>query len=52
MNVRIITKSGQLPAYETDGSAGMDLRAFLEEPVTLLPMEPALIPTGLYLSVP
>ena len=52
MNVRIITKSGQLPAYETDGSAGMDLRAFLEEPVTLAPMERALIPTGLYLAVP
>ena len=51
MNVRIITKSGQLPAYETDGSAGMDLRAFLEEPVTLAPMERALIPTGLYLAV-
>ena len=52
MNVRIITKSGQLPAYETDGSAGMDLRAYLEEPVTLAPMERALIPTGLYLAVP
>lgn len=52
MNVRIITKSGQLPAYETDGSAGMDLRAFLEEPVTLAPMERALIPTGLFLAVP
>ena len=52
MNVRIITKSGMLPAYETDGSAGMDLRAYLEEPVTLAPMERALIPTGLYLAVP
>lgn len=52
MDVRIITKSGQLPAYETDGSAGMDLRAYLEEPVTLAPMERALIPTGLYLAVP
>ena len=52
MNVRIITKSGQLPAYETDGSAGMDLRAYLEEPVTLAPMERALIPTGLDLAEP
>ena len=52
MNVRIITKSGQLPAYETDGSAGMDLRAYLEEPVALAPMERALIPTGLHLAVP
>ncbi len=52
MDIRIITKSGQLPAYETDGSAGMDLRAYLEEPVTLAPMERALIPTGLYLAVP
>lgn len=52
MNVRIITKSGQLPAYETEGSAGMDLRAFVESPVTLAPMERALVPTGLFLEIP
>ena len=52
MNVRIITRSGQLPAYETEGSAGMDLRAFVESPVTLAPMERALVPTGLFLEIP
>jgi len=52
MNVRIITKSGQLPAYETEGSAGMDLRAFMESPITLAPMERALVPTGLFLEIP
>ena len=52
MNVRIITQSGQLPAYETEGSAGMDLRAYLDAPVTLAPMERALIPTGIFLEIP
>lgn len=52
MNIRIITKSGILPAYETEGSAGMDLKAYLDAPVTLAPMERALIPTGLYLEIP
>ena len=52
MNVRIISKSGVLPAYETEGSAGMDLRADLDAPVTLAPMERALIPTGIFLAVP
>lgn len=43
-----------LPAYETEGSAGLDLRAALAEgsPVTLKPMERALIPTGLKIAVP
>lgn len=41
-----------LPAYATDLSAGMDLRANLSEPVTLQPMERRLIPTGLYLALP
>lgn len=52
MNVRIISKSDILPAYETEGSAGMDLRAYLDAPVTLAPMERALIPTGIFLAVP
>jgi len=41
-----------LPKYETCGSAGMDLRAFLPEPVTLQPLERRLIPTGLYIAIP
>ena len=42
----------QLPAYATIQSAGMDLRANLDEPVTLHPMERRLIPTGLYIALP
>ena len=42
----------QLPAYATPQSAGMDLRANLDAPVTLLPMERRLIPTGLHIALP
>ena len=42
----------QLPAYATPQSAGMDLRANLDAPVTLHPMERRLIPTGLYIALP
>jgi len=42
----------QLPAYATPQSAGMDLRANLDQPVTLHPMERRLIPTGLHISLP
>src|SRR5262245_57593282 len=53
IQVQIINKSpNELPAYQTDGSSGMDLRAWLSEPVTLQPMERKLIPTGLYMSLP
>lgn len=41
-----------MPAYETAGSAGMDLRAYLQEEVTLKPLERKLIPTGLYIELP
>lgn len=51
--VSIINKSRHaLPAYETTGSAGMDLRALLDEPVMLEPLERRLIPTGLYVALP
>lgn len=52
MKLRIISKSGRIPAYETAGAAGFDIAAFLDEPVTLMPGERALIPTGLYFEVP
>ena len=41
-----------LPEYATPGSAGMDIRAYLEKPVTLQPLERALVPTGLYFELP
>jgi dUTP pyrophosphatase len=53
MNVRIINRSANtLPAYETLHAAGMDLRANLETPLMLGPMERQLVPTGLFIEVP
>ena len=53
MKIRIINKSHHpLPAYATEQSAGMDLRANIEEPIVLKPMERRLIPTGLYMALP
>ena len=53
IKVRIINQSSNpLPEYATEGSAGMDLRANIETPVTLQPMERMLIPTGLFMELP
>jgi dUTP pyrophosphatase len=53
MNIRIINRSKNvLPAYETPLSAGMDLRADIENLITLKPLERKLIPTGLYIELP
>lgn len=53
MMVRIINRStNPLPAYQTSGSAGVDLRAFLDEAITLEPLERRLIPTGLHIALP
>lgn len=53
MQVKIInTSNNPLPNYETTGSAGMDLRANMESPLTLQPMERTLIPTGLHIELP
>ncbi|MBQ5524200.1 MAG: dUTP diphosphatase, partial [Paludibacteraceae bacterium] len=53
VKVNIINKSkNALPAYATDLSAGMDLRASLDAPVTLNPMQRKLIPTGLFIELP
>ena len=53
MKVNIINKGHQLlPQYATEQSAGMDLRANLDEPVTLKPLERKLIPTGLHIALP
>ena len=51
--IKIVNKSdNELPQYETVGSAGMDLRAMLTEPVIIKPLQRALIPTGLYIELP
>jgi dUTP pyrophosphatase len=53
MEIKIVNKSNnELPAYSTKMSAGMDVRAFLPEPVVLKPMERKLIPTGLFVEIP
>ena len=53
MEIKIINKSRHsLPAYETQASAGMDLRANNDQSVALKPMERALIPTGLFIELP
>jgi len=52
LKIKITSKSGLLPAYETEGSAGMDLRACLEEPVEILPGKRYLVPTGLAIELP
>ena len=53
MKVKIINKSKHaLPEYATEQSAGMDLRANIDAPIILKPLERRLIPTGLYISLP
>lgn len=53
MEIKIVNKSNNdLPAYSTELSAGMDLRAFLTDPVVLKPLERKLIPTGLFVEIP
>ncbi|HKJ41260.1 MAG TPA: dUTP diphosphatase [Sunxiuqinia sp.] len=53
MKVKIVNQSSnQLPAYSTTSSAGMDLRANLETPIVLKPLERALVPTGLFIELP
>ncbi|GGH79920.1 deoxyuridine 5'-triphosphate nucleotidohydrolase [Filimonas zeae] len=53
ISVKIINQSGfSLPAYATTGSAGMDIRACISEPVTLQPLERYLVPTGLFIALP
>jgi dUTP pyrophosphatase len=53
MKVQIVNKSKYpTPAYATEKSAGMDLKANIDEPITLGPLERALVPTGLFIALP
>lgn len=52
MELKIISKSGRIPEYATAGASGMDLKAYLEEPIVLKPMERTLVPTGLFVQIP
>lgn len=53
MKVKIVNKSAfDVPEYATPHSAGLDLRANINEPITLKPLERKLIPTGLFIELP
>lgn len=53
MDIKVINKSKyELPAYQTEGSAGFDFKANIDEPLTLYPGKRVLIPTGLFFEVP
>lgn len=53
IQVKVLNKGHQpLPAYATPQSAGMDIRANINEPITLRPMERHLVPTGLHIALP
>ena len=53
MTIKIINKSKhQTPSYETSASAGMDIRANLNESIILKPLERTIIKTGLYIALP
>ena len=53
MNIKIINKSShELPNYETIASAGMDLRANIDEAITLKPLERTIVKTGLFIELP
>jgi len=53
MIIKVVNNSKHaLPEYETEASAGMDLRANLDDPVTLRPLERFLVPTGLFIELP
>ncbi|MCQ2208398.1 MAG: dUTP diphosphatase [Paludibacteraceae bacterium] len=53
MKIKVINKSGnQLPRYATAQSAGLDLQANIEEPITIGSLERAMVPTGLFIALP
>lgn len=53
MEVKIVNKSNNpLPEYATNHSAGADIRAHLDRPIVLKPLQRALVPTGLYIELP
>lgn len=53
MIIKIVNKSNNpIPKYESDSSAGMDIRAFIKQPIIIKPMERVLIKTGLFIELP
>ena len=52
VEIKIKSESGKIPAYETDGAAGMDLSAYIEEDVVMFPGKIAIIKTGIFIELP
>ncbi len=52
MKIKMISKSGVIPEYKTEGASGMDIRAYLDGPLVMHPMERMLVPTGLFIELP
>ena len=52
VRIKILRENVQIPRYATEGSAAVDLSAAIDEPITLLPKERRLIPTGIAISIP
>jgi dUTP pyrophosphatase len=53
ITIKMVNKSDNpLPHYATEGSSGMDIRAYINEVITLKPLERTLVPTGLYIEIP
>jgi dUTP pyrophosphatase len=53
IKVNIVNKSHHpLPSYATEGASGLDLRAFITQPICLAPLDRVLVPTGIYLAIP
>jgi len=53
LEIKIINKSDNpLPAYATSGSSGMDIRAYLQAPLSVKSMERVMVPTGLFVEIP
>ena len=50
--IKKLNSKVKLPSYKTDGSSGMDLMAFLDNPISILPQKSKLIPTGLSIAIP
>jgi len=50
--IKKLNSKVKLPSYKTDGSSGMDLMAFLNKPISILPKKSELIPTGLSIAIP
>tara|TARA_B100000700_G_C14535127_1_gene619361 strand:- start:179 stop:616 length:438 start_codon:yes stop_codon:yes gene_type:complete len=50
--IKKLNSKVKLPSYKTDGSSGMDLMAFVDKPISILPQKSELIPTGLSLAIP